>query len=143
MRTWSVLFAVLLLAAAGPAFAAGPEGSKKAASESNPAYRAYRENCGACHGVFADGNGPVAQFLDPKPRNLTQLYKEFGTPLATAKLISVIDGRDMVRAHGTSEMPIWGKNLYRSIPPNPGKEALKRGTIQLIIEYLQTIQEKK
>jgi mono/diheme cytochrome c family protein len=143
MRIWPVLSAALLLAAAGPALGAGPESSKHAVNESNPGYQAYRENCGACHGVFADGNGPVAQFLDPKPANLTKLYKRFGSPLAKAQLLSVIDGRDMVRAHGTSEMPIWGRHLYQSIPPAPGKEALKRGTLQIIIDYLQTIQEKQ
>lgn len=141
MRIWSLLVAALLLAAAAPALAAGPE-TVHQINKAHPGYQLYRQYCGSCHGVFADGHGPVAQFLDPKPKNLTELYKEFGTPLATAKLISIIDGRDMIRAHGTSDMPIWGKHLYRSIPPNPGKEAMKRGTLQVIIEYLQTIQKK-
>lgn len=143
MRTWSLLAAALVLAAAGPALAAGPESPKHKVNKSAPGYELFRQYCASCHGVFGDGNGPVAQFLDPKPANLTELYKKFGSPLPTARLISVIDGRDMIRAHGTSDMPIWGRHLYESIPPNPGKEALKRGTLQVIIQYLQTIQQKQ
>jgi mono/diheme cytochrome c family protein len=29
----------------------------------------YRTRCAACHGTTGDGNGPAAQYLDPKPRD--------------------------------------------------------------------------
>lgn len=29
----------------------------------------YQARCAACHGVTGDGNGPAAQYLDPKPRD--------------------------------------------------------------------------
>lgn len=44
-------------------------------------YALYSQYCTQCHGVNGDGNGPVAKYLDPKPRNYTRgVYKFTSTP---------------------------------------------------------------
>lgn len=95
----------------------------------------YLRYCSACHGERADGNGPVASALDPRPPPLTSLHKKFGTPLST-HLVVFLNGGSMPRAHGTSEMPVWGKVLR--------KETDDEGTaidlLWQIVHYLDCIQ---
>lgn len=47
-------------------------------------YAIYSRNCTQCHGVQGDGNGPVAKYLDPKPRNyLPGVFKFTSTPFGS------------------------------------------------------------
>ncbi len=77
----------------------------------------YVRYCAACHGEQADGKGPVAGVLNPRPPALKSLHKKFGNPLGT-DLVVFLDGTTMPRAHGTSAMPVWGKEFgkYYSDP---------------------------
>lgn len=44
-------------------------------------YDLYVEYCTQCHGVNGDGNGPVAEYLNPKPRNYKYgIFKFTSTP---------------------------------------------------------------
>lgn len=44
-------------------------------------YALYAQYCTQCHGVNGDGNGPVAKYLHPKPRNYTRgVFKFTSTP---------------------------------------------------------------
>lgn len=44
-------------------------------------YQIYSQYCTPCHGVNGDGNGPVAKYLDPKPRNYKRgVFKFTSTP---------------------------------------------------------------
>jgi hypothetical protein len=59
----------------------------------------------------------------------------------------VIDGREVVKAHGTRDMPIWGKHYSANAAPryddyayNP--EAAARGRILLLMDYLYRLQVK-
>ena len=54
------------LAAAGPAVAQDPEAGEAI----------YRTHCAACHGLDAEGNGPMAGVLTIKPTDLTALAAE-------------------------------------------------------------------
>ncbi len=43
--------------------------------------RIYRRRCAGCHGVYGDGNGPAAAYLNPKPRDYRRgIYKFTSTP---------------------------------------------------------------
>lgn len=109
----------------------------------HPGQAPFEQYCASCHGQAADGQGPMAEQLKKKPEDLRKLHQVFGSPLAKPRLREVIDGRDMPRAHGTSDMPVWGEKLLASVPPTPdGKEFFKRGTIFVIIDYLETLQVK-
>jgi len=44
-------------------------------------YALYTQYCTQCHGVNGDGNGPVAKYLEPKPRDYTRgVFKFTSTP---------------------------------------------------------------
>ncbi len=55
------------------------------AEDDNPAlqrgYAIYTRYCTQCHGVNGDGKGPLAKYLDPKPRDYTRgIFKFTSTP---------------------------------------------------------------
>lgn len=95
--------------------------------------------CAACHGLDAKGDGPVAFVLKQKPVDLTVLAKNNGGSFPFNRVYDMIDGRDMTKAHGTREMPVWGgewKDASRL-----GAETELRGRLLEIIIYLRSIQQ--
>ena len=102
----------------------------------------YTQYCASCHGLTAQGDGPAAETLRKPPSDLTRLGPRWGVPLDRERLAAFIDGRDGPRAHGPPEMPVWGERLYAGErPESPAREAARRGTILLILEYLDTLQQ--
>jgi hypothetical protein len=83
----------------------------------------------------------MAEELKKQPADLTKLGQKYGRPLPKPKLVEFIDGRNMVRSHGSAAMPVWGKKLIESVPPGSATEAYKRSTIQVILDWLETIQK--
>ena len=68
---------------------------------------AYERRCAGCHGVKGDGNGPVATFLDPRPRNFTLGSFKFRT---TPSGSLPTDGdlyRTLTRGVRWTAMPTW------------------------------------
>jgi len=114
----------------------------RAIDEDHPGFEVYRRYCAVCHGVFADGKGPVAPALKTPPADLSRLSARFGSPLRADELAEFIDGRTMARSHGTSDMPVWGKHLYQGRGNNRLVDKVRRGTILRIIDYLDSIQVK-
>ncbi len=67
----------------------------------------YLRYCVYCHGVYGDGNGDNAPFLDPKPRDFTAAtFKCRSTPTGTLPLDSDLIGT-IIRGVETSNMPSW------------------------------------
>jgi mono/diheme cytochrome c family protein len=101
----------------------------------------FQTYCASCHGVAADGRGPVADSLRTRPADLTRLAAKHGAPLPRAVLAEFIDGRRDVAAHGPREMPIWGERFYRGSPETAdSRERAKQRAIDSILDYLETIQ---
>jgi mono/diheme cytochrome c family protein len=109
----------------------------------------FRHFCAPCHGQDARGGGPVAAELKTAPPSLRDIAKRRNGSFDPGEITKRIDGRDMPRAHGTPEMPIWG-SLFRFIAQLSGalasdtegveKEAQKH--IAALVKYLETIQDK-
>lgn len=130
-----------------------------------PASNGYAENdmiigadeflasCASCHGVSGKGDGPIAEFLTPKPTDLTQLaknnhglYPSLGSgDYPFQRVFQVIDGRTLVSGHGDRVMPVWG-NRYKMEEGEKhgpmGAEKIIRGRVLELVYYIQTIQEK-
>jgi mono/diheme cytochrome c family protein len=125
-------FAVLiLLAAVGPVVAVDLH-------EAGRTY--YVRYCAACHGVEGRGDGPVTPALGERPTDLTQLANEHGDDYPFWAIVEAIDGRRTIRAHGVSEMPVWGTVLSPQASWSPREHAEARGTVILVTEYLRTLQ---
>jgi mono/diheme cytochrome c family protein len=144
------LLALPLLALAGcaglggggeeaPAAAAAPGMERSDVVESGADL--YTSYCASCHGVSAQGDGPAAETLRKPPSDLTRLGARWGSPLDKERLANFVDGREAPRAHGPPGMPVWGERLYPGErAESPAREAARRGTILLILEYLETLQ---
>ena len=56
-------------------------GTEESTDQLKQGYLVYSTYCTQCHGVNGDGNGPVAEHLNPKPRNYTRgIFKFTSTP---------------------------------------------------------------
>ncbi|MDH3687681.1 MAG: cytochrome c [Myxococcales bacterium] len=100
----------------------------------------FHDHCASCHGVFGLGDGPAASSLKVPPADLTRIASKNGGTFPDADVASYIDGRFELDAHGTREMPIWGRRLAEPIAGGTGDE-VARGQIQILVEYLKTIQQ--
>ncbi len=70
----------------------------------------FRSNCAACHGLDGRGNGPVSKVLKRGVPDLTKLSERNGDAFPAIHVRSAImfGADDLLSAHGSREMPIWG-----------------------------------
>jgi mono/diheme cytochrome c family protein len=99
----------------------------------------FHAYCASCHGVDAKGNGPAAPALKVKPPDLTALAKRNGGQFPEARVRKVIMGDEVLAAHGSREMPVWGP-IFHQI-----EEDVDRGHVRLenLVKYLESIQSLK
>ncbi|MBW2279500.1 MAG: c-type cytochrome [Deltaproteobacteria bacterium] len=103
----------------------------------------YLENCAACHGTGAKGNGPLADDLKVPPSNLTTMAERRGGKLNGAEIREIIDGRKAVASHGTRDMPVWGSEFARARKKGEGREAAARNRVHAMVAYLESIQASR
>lgn len=102
----------------------------------------YQNHCAVCHGVDGRGDGIMSKYLTLKPSNLTQLLKRNGDQFPFWQIYRIIDGRDEVRGHGLSQMPVWGPRFRSESGGNdPGAKSQAAGRILSLVFYLRHIQE--
>jgi len=102
----------------------------------------YQSHCAVCHGVDARGQGIMSKYLTLPPANLTQLSQKQGGKFPFWQVYRIIDGRDEVRAHGVSQMPVWGRRFRAEAGGNdPGSKSQVEGRILSLVFYLRHIQE--
>lgn len=73
----------------------------------------YREKCSFCHGLKGDGNGPVADYIEPRPRDFTKgLFKFRET--RTGELPTDEDlFRTISKGVPGTSMPAWGEGEFK------------------------------
>ncbi len=145
MKRFSIaLVSIALIAGAGVALAQEikeePMTLRQAALTDGKAL--YSELCAVCHGVDAKGNGPASPALAAPAPDLTQLAVANGGEFPAATVKETIRGQDKVVAHGTLEMPIWGRALEDArMDLKPG---LRWGSAQLrviaLTDYIESLQ---
>ena len=99
--------------------------------------------CGSCHGTSGKGDGPIVNFLERKPVDLTQLTKNNNGAFPFERIWGVFDGSYVFAEHGTSEMPIWGYRFVQEEQQKNEKDIPAKAKAKAldIILYLQVIQE--
>lgn len=98
--------------------------------------------CASCHGVSGKGDGPVASALEVPPADLTRIAARRGGTFPDSEIARFIDGRFDLPAHGSREMPVWGRRFGASIAKNTEPDEVARGRILTLVEYLKTIQKR-
>jgi len=97
----------------------------------------FRAYCAQCHGISGQGNGPAAGALKVAPADLTQIAKRHHGQFPANAVRNTIAGEQVVAAHGTREMPMWGPVL-RSVDGH----AVTELRLVNLVKYLEQIQEK-
>ena len=119
-------------------------GSGAAAREESIGAYEFRQACAPCHGVEGLGDGPVAQYLNTPPADLTKLARDFGGAFPTLLVRQLVDGRLTDRVHGDADMPVWGDRFMleedRGAEPEFA-EAVIRERIRAVVAYLERIQQ--
>ena len=91
----------------------------------------------------------MAESFTTMPANLTVLSKNNGGVYPFSKVYEAIDGRRKIAAHGTSQMPLWGRYFMDTTrregmqDPTPLEEQeskIVQGRILSLVYYLYTLQ---
>ena len=105
---------------------------------------AYLAACAVCHGSTGQGDGEFADVLNVRPTDLTTLSAGNGGVFPYMEVFRAVDGREAVRAHGSSVMPIWGDYFKRQVGDVPGPfsaELLARTRITALVDYIEALQK--
>ena len=100
----------------------------------------FQSYCAACHGVDARGNGPAAPALKRRVLDLTLLSRASGGtfPALHVKTTILLGSDDLIPAHGSKKMPIWGP-LFHEIDFD---RDWGRVRLENLTQYLESIQKK-
>jgi len=98
----------------------------------------FKMYCAACHGTDGKGHGPAAEVLKVAPANLTLLKQKNGGKYPATKVSQIIEGASEIKAHGSSEMPLWGP-IFRSL--DPGNIPVTKLRIANLTKYIESIQQ--
>jgi mono/diheme cytochrome c family protein len=129
-----------------PLLAAGQQ-QPEIGKEMDVGKREYDANCAACHGPKGKGDGHKGGMGGVRPADLTTLAQRNGGWFPFARVYEFIDGRRLVKSHGTREMPVWGlgyraeaAEYYAQAPANA--EAHVRARILALTEYVYRLGPK-
>jgi mono/diheme cytochrome c family protein len=100
----------------------------------------FKTYCSSCHGQSARGDGPLADSLRFRPADLTLIAKHSEGKFDDNKVYRIIDGREPVKGHGGTDMPVWGDAFKESVEGHSEKAVKAR--IDALVEHLKSIQAK-
>ncbi|HEY0834468.1 MAG TPA: cytochrome c [Azospirillum sp.] len=105
----------------------------------------FIKNCAVCHGRQGKGDGPLADQLAKRPASLAGIAKRNNGVFPAEYVYQLIDGRQMISAHGTKDMPVWGERFHALSTEEVwpwGSEQIVRGRILELVFYVQSLQER-
>lgn len=133
-----ILGALVLLAIATGRSAAAEDAEQSLLAISGE--RLYVQHCAVCHSKTGRGDGPFAGILRVAPADLTTIAARNGGTFPDDQIARFVDGRFVPPAHGSRQMPVWGRWLGTPIAERTEPDETARGEILAILEYLKTLQ---
>ncbi|MXN17842.1 c-type cytochrome [Pseudooceanicola sp. GBMRC 2024] len=102
----------------------------------------FADNCVACHGSDARGDGPLAADLKPRPADLTQLARRNGGTFPAAEALSYIYG-DPKQGHLARVMPQFGGAMADDLVPVviDGTVTPTPRELAGLLDYLESVQD--
>jgi hypothetical protein len=86
--------------------------------------------------LIQGGDGPAAEALKKRPSDLTQLARKNGGSFPELQVINYIKGEDVVAAHGSRDMPVWGA-IFSQMSSNQDLVHVRTYALLKYIEQLQ------
>lgn len=109
----------------------------------------FNSSCAVCHGPLGKGDGPYVSLGYAIAADLTTLARRNSGVFPFQRVYEFIDGRQMVRAHGAKDMPVWGSRYtptnregYFVGPDYYNPEAVVQVRILSLTEYIYRLQVK-
>jgi len=107
----------------------------------------FLNSCASCHGEDGKGAGFLTRlYRGVDPGDLTQLAINNGGVFPMERVLSVIDGRSDIEAHGDRKMPVWGDRYMDSAlslyGPDDRNDLRVRNRILELAYFLQSIQAR-
>ena len=100
----------------------------------------YGRFCASCHGAQGRGDGPVAATLKVEVPDLTRLTRA-GKPFPAEQVRRIVDGRQVLAAHGARRMPVWGYEFATATASEPDAGAAQAAAqIDRLVEFLRSLQ---
>jgi mono/diheme cytochrome c family protein len=100
----------------------------------------FEQHCELCHGAEGLGDGPLSDELRVAPADLTRISARRAGTFPEVEVREIIDGRRRVRAHGKSEMPIWGRAFGGGAAADAAKQAEVQQKLDQLVAFLRSIQ---
>lgn len=97
--------------------------------------------CAVCHGMDGKGDGPAAPAMKAPVPDLTTLAMRHNGKFDSVAVEYIVKGTGklVTPAHGSSEMPIWG----RVFAPLAADQPVATIRIRNLVQYMETIQRTK
>lgn len=99
----------------------------------------FERFCASCHGASGRGDGPVAAGLRTAVPDLTAIARRYGE-FPAARIRETIDGRGLIDAHGSREMPVWGYEFWMEEGADVIAEREMRDVITRLVEHIRSLQ---
>ena len=107
----------------------------------NTGHIVYQTHCAVCHGARGQGDGSFAPLLRVRPADLSRLAARNGGEMPFWPVYEAISGAELMPAHGSREMPIWGEAFARqSTLTGLDPATYTRGRIFTLLAWLRFIQ---
>jgi mono/diheme cytochrome c family protein len=97
----------------------------------------YVRYCVSCHGQTARGDGPLANDLRVPVPDLTTMAARNGGTYPYDRVLRIVEKGDLVRGHGTADMPAWGDAFKKT---KGTEEAAVAAAIRNLAAYIGSVQ---
>ncbi|MEM6886812.1 MAG: cytochrome c [Pseudomonadota bacterium] len=113
------------------------------AQDAGEGQQLFELHCASCHGLDADGRGPMAPVLLLQPTDLTALSTSNEGVFPRVRVVMRIDGRDPLVSHG-SPMPVYGyffDGNDQAMKAETGQPIMTSRAIVDLVAFLESLQQ--